>query len=306
MTNKGVTLFELLIVIVVMGILAAFSVPAVDNVLDNVNKDAVLTNARTVENAAKSYCSQSILDDCNIDDTLDDSQLSSFIYGIDETYTYTATKTDTNHWSVVYTKTDELSFPFDAESNEVELQVPSLSDRTLVNLSTFGGGNGGVVVPDGPYVELVGDATVYVEIATTYSDPGGIGYDSAGGVIATVWQSGYVNFWALGTYQRGYECYSNLDLENCEPAYRSIIVEDTTPPVISINGDEVMWIRKTNWGSYYDSGAWAIDNSNETINVVTTGDDDVNLRVKATYYVTYTASDSSGNETVEVRTVIVY
>lgn len=56
--NKGVTLIELLIVIVVMGIIAAFAIPAVGTIIENTNQDAVVADAIAVENAAKLYCAQ--------------------------------------------------------------------------------------------------------------------------------------------------------------------------------------------------------------------------------------------------------
>ena len=39
--NKGVTLVELLIVIVVMGIIAAFAIPAVGTIITNTNKNKI-------------------------------------------------------------------------------------------------------------------------------------------------------------------------------------------------------------------------------------------------------------------------
>ena len=56
MNNKGVTLIELLIVIVVLGIIAAFSIPAVGNVITNAEKDSVVEDARAIESAARIYC----------------------------------------------------------------------------------------------------------------------------------------------------------------------------------------------------------------------------------------------------------
>ena len=56
MNNKGVTLIELLIVIVVLGIISAFAIPAVGSIISNTEKDAVLADALSIENAAKTYC----------------------------------------------------------------------------------------------------------------------------------------------------------------------------------------------------------------------------------------------------------
>ncbi|MEC9484394.1 MAG: prepilin-type N-terminal cleavage/methylation domain-containing protein [Candidatus Izemoplasma sp.] len=56
MNNKGVTLIELLIVIVVLGIISAFAIPAVGNIIENTEKGAVYNDALQIENAAKLYC----------------------------------------------------------------------------------------------------------------------------------------------------------------------------------------------------------------------------------------------------------
>ncbi len=50
--NKGVTLVELLIVIVILGIIAAISIPAVGNIVDNSRRDAVLADAVVLRNSA--------------------------------------------------------------------------------------------------------------------------------------------------------------------------------------------------------------------------------------------------------------
>ena len=58
MNNKGVTLIELLIVIVIIGIISAFAVPAVGRYLTNAQKSAVLQDAVAVRNAASEYCAE--------------------------------------------------------------------------------------------------------------------------------------------------------------------------------------------------------------------------------------------------------
>ncbi len=58
MNNKGVTLIELLIVIVVIGIIATFAVPAVGDIITNSEKEAVVQDARTLADQARLYCGQ--------------------------------------------------------------------------------------------------------------------------------------------------------------------------------------------------------------------------------------------------------
>jgi|GEM_PF-1231639 len=81
--NKGVTLVELLVVIVVMGIIAGFAIPAVGNIIENANKDSVLNDAIQIENAAKLYCSTN---NCPSGvTTLQYSDLEDFLDGFDDT-----------------------------------------------------------------------------------------------------------------------------------------------------------------------------------------------------------------------------
>lgn len=56
MNNKGVTLIELLIVIIVIGIIAGFAIPAVTNVIEETEKQAVLQDALALEGSARTYC----------------------------------------------------------------------------------------------------------------------------------------------------------------------------------------------------------------------------------------------------------
>ena len=81
--NKGVTLVELLIVIVVMGIIAAFAIPAVGTIVGNTRMDAIRADAIAVENAANLYCAQTA---CTTDETLTWADVKSYVEGIDPTY----------------------------------------------------------------------------------------------------------------------------------------------------------------------------------------------------------------------------
>jgi len=51
--SKGITLVELLIVIVILGIIAAIAVPAVGNIVENAEKDAIIADAQQIESSAQ-------------------------------------------------------------------------------------------------------------------------------------------------------------------------------------------------------------------------------------------------------------
>jgi hypothetical protein len=161
------------------------------------------------------------------------------------------------------------------------------------------------IIEEEPYSKVVlnGDSVVYVEVSEQYVDPGSIAYDSKGNEITNTWTTGSVNFWEIGTYTRTYEAYSSFDNEFVESATRTIVVVDTTAPELTMNGAKTTTIKQ-GW-TYGDSGAWANDNSGETITVEVTGLEDVNTSVIGEYTITYTATDSSGNQSTISRTVIV-
>ncbi|ADH98955.1 pilus assembly FimT family protein [Salisediminibacterium selenitireducens] len=51
--QKGLTLVELLAVIVILGIIAAIAVPAIGNIIENSRKDAQIANAEALYDAAR-------------------------------------------------------------------------------------------------------------------------------------------------------------------------------------------------------------------------------------------------------------
>jgi hypothetical protein len=158
-------------------------------------------------------------------------------------------------------------------------------------------------IESGPYLELIGEDTMIIEVGSDYTDLGAIAYDSQGNEIYNVWYSGYFNTWELGVYTISYGAYSSFDNEMVEPVSRTIIVVDTTAPEIFINGNETFIVEQDSY--YSDWGAYAIDNSGETITVSVSGLDVLDTSVSGTYVVTYTAIDSSGNRSIAYRNVIV-
>jgi len=129
--NKGVTLVELLVVIVVMGIIAGFSIPAVGGIIENANKDAVINDAIQVENAARLYCSTT---QCEYPMELTWVQLSEYVEGLEGEYSETtgasttllAYKVDANgDWGVRLTATNaNYSLPAVATTVPGTITVP--------------------------------------------------------------------------------------------------------------------------------------------------------------------------------------
>lgn len=135
MNNKGVTLIELLIVIVVLGIISAFAIPAVGTIIENTEKDAIVADALAIENAAKLYCSQNT---CSATEGLDWDDLSIYVSSFDDDY---YEETDTGDTAVIaqlgsgeWTVTLEKNGTGTAATDEWEWPagIPSQLDRSHV------------------------------------------------------------------------------------------------------------------------------------------------------------------------------
>ncbi|MGL5530811.1 MAG: type II secretion system protein [Culicoidibacterales bacterium] len=56
--QKGITLVELLAVMVIVGIIAAISIPAIGNLIENTRKDAFVATAQSIQDAARIVATQ--------------------------------------------------------------------------------------------------------------------------------------------------------------------------------------------------------------------------------------------------------
>ncbi|MGL4624368.1 MAG: type II secretion system protein [Culicoidibacterales bacterium] len=56
--QKGITLVELLAVMVIVGIIAAISIPAIGNLIENTRKDAYISTGKNLQEAARLVASQ--------------------------------------------------------------------------------------------------------------------------------------------------------------------------------------------------------------------------------------------------------
>ncbi len=138
--NKGVTLVELLIVIVVMGLIAAFSIPAVGQIIENTNKDAVLNDALQVENAAKTYCNTvstcvagtTTLSWDNVDEYVSGITESNYVFGATPATTVATYESD-GSWHVIMETTAAQSWEFDDADAGV---TPSQTDRSSITADT--------------------------------------------------------------------------------------------------------------------------------------------------------------------------
>jgi|GEM_PF-1915384 len=81
--RKGVTLAEMMAVVVIMGIIAAIAVPLAGSMIDRAKEKAVEGDAQSLYLAATNYC---ITEDCTTDPTFSD--VSAYLTkALDTTYT---------------------------------------------------------------------------------------------------------------------------------------------------------------------------------------------------------------------------
>jgi hypothetical protein len=161
-----------------------------------------------------------------------------------------------------------------------------------------------VIVEDttAPIITLTGAASVTLEcVLDSYTESGAVATDACDPNVAVVVDGDVVDVNTLGTYVVTYNA-TDASGNVAAQVTRTVIVEDTTAPVISLNGDAAITLE-CHVGSYTEQGAVALDSCDANVSVVI-GGDTVDSNSVGTYVVIYNAVDSSGNAAVEVKRTI--
>ncbi len=109
--EKGLTLIEVLAVIVIIAIISAIAVPAIGNIVENSRDKAIMTEAINIISGAKiahmdgtCQASGTVTTPCD-EDSLD----GDFVEGIPEGAEYSVTLDANNGWTVTYTRFANLN-----------------------------------------------------------------------------------------------------------------------------------------------------------------------------------------------------
>ena len=207
------------------------------------------------------------------------------------------------------TYTDEGATATDAVDGSVTVSTSGSVDDaagtyTITYSATDSSGNAAtatrtVIVADtiAPTITLNGAAAVTHEQGTTYVDEGATATDSVDTTVEVV-TTGAVNAAIAGEYTLTYTATDQAG--NASSATRTVVVSDTTVPVVSLIGPATLVHEQ---GTIYsDPGATAIDSVDGSINIVVTGSVGA---AAGSYVLTYSATDSAGNGASASRTVIV-
>lgn len=158
-----------------------------------------------------------------------------------------------------------------------------------------------------PVITLLGATTITVEAGTTFSDPGATVFDSTLDVLSVQVTSPVpsslkpAGFITPTTYTIVYSARDNNGNDAINVT-RTVIIDDTTPPVIALVGPADVYIEVG--ATYVDLGAVAFDSLEGNItarivrqhNIITT----LPTIVPHTFTVTYDVTDLRGNAAAQV------
>ncbi|WP_342472806.1 prepilin-type N-terminal cleavage/methylation domain-containing protein [Metasolibacillus sp. FSL H7-0170] len=134
--EKGLTLIELLAVIVILAIVAAIAVPAIGNIIAKSQDRAILAEASNILSGAKIAHTDGVCEDTSGTVTCDADDLKGFVDGID--LTGVSVSYDNTDWSITYAKLTEIKL--------TDYQVGSPATETAINTALKNAG-GSVTTP---------------------------------------------------------------------------------------------------------------------------------------------------------------
>ncbi|QMS85095.1 immunoglobulin-like domain-containing protein [Candidatus Xianfuyuplasma coldseepsis] len=153
-----------------------------------------------------------------------------------------------------------------------------------------------VIDTTAPVLTMNGDDELHLEVFSDYLDEGVTGVDNLDPLVNILTDSN-LDLSVLGEYTITYRATDENG--NSSSITRTIHVVDTTNPVLTLTGDSDVTIEV--FDSYTDAGFELHDNYDT--DVAYTIDESLDLSTVGTYTITFTATDSSNNQTIVTRTV---
>jgi|GEM_PF-3287199 len=151
-----------------------------------------------------------------------------------------------------------------------------------------------------PEITILGDDPATVNVGDTYTDAGATAEDAEDGdLTGSIIVDDQVDTSTIGTYQVNYSVTDSAMQE--ATASRTVNVVDGTAPVITITGSNPVTVVVGT--GYTDEGATAADNVDGDVSGSIVTDNQVDPDTVGSYAVTYTVSDSAGNQAMAIRTV---
>lgn len=156
-----------------------------------------------------------------------------------------------------------------------------------------------------PDIDIIGSVEIDIPLNGDYLDEGAI-VRILNKEYSDVLVTNNVDNTKVGSYEIKYS-YKSKYLFNSKEEVRIVNVVDNIKPVITIEGKdtETIYYTDTKPASYEEAGYQAIDNYDGDITDNVTIIDEVNYEAKGTYKITYKVRDSSNNESMVSRTIIV-
>ncbi len=203
------------------------------------------------------------------------------------------------------TAADDVDGPVPVTASGLPVPTSSLGTFTVTYTAVDSAGNAtsatrtvNVVDTTPPVIVVAGANPATAEAGDPYVDAGASATDNVDGAVAVTVSGLPINTSIPATFTVTYTAVDSAG--NATSATRTVNVVDTTPPVIVVAGANPVTAEAG--APYVDAGASATDNVDGAVAVTASGLP-INTSVPATFTVTYTATDSSGNSATATRTV---
>lgn len=288
--NKGYTLMELLAVIIILSITGLIVFPVVTDIVTHAAQVAYDKNIEALELAANDWALRNT-------DSLPTNGSSVIVY-LGELKLYTTIDPNIKNPKTGKVLSNNTSVTITNVNNKYEYDV------NVIEIDKNEG--------DAPILVISGNIVDFVEVnqeGINYIMPEVTAKDSNGNIIEDAYVSyqilqddnvvSKIDTSKLGTYILNYAITYDSKTGHYN---KTVVVRDTTPPELEI-GDDITCTESTlPSDTALMFGVSATDNSGEQIpinmrSLISTG--------QGVFYVYYTATDSSGNETTKRREVTV-